>query len=147
MKKIMGLLLAMALLTGCSGLQIGQNDATLLAIELAAYNAGFYIGSKGIDDTALQTAYEFARTGQLSPAEVAEAMSKLKIQNAQLAGSLMIVLSSMGATTNTDGGLVSLSGIPVEYWDRAAQGYVAGYAMGQVNKKAVMVSKVKPVRK
>jgi hypothetical protein len=136
--KMCGLALIIALFTGCSGLQVNNDQAMLTAVELAAYNAGYYVGKSKTtdDDTAIATAYQLARTGQLSPAEVATALARLKIDNPQLAGSLLIVLKNMGASFGADGGLVSLSGIPVEYWDRARDGYVAGYEMGKVGQKS-----------
>ena len=145
-KAVFGTCLAvMMMLTGCNGLQIGQSDATLLAIQLAGYNLGYYVGQSrtAADDQAIADAYALARTGQLSAAQVAEAFSKLKINNPQLAGSLMIVLTSMGATVDTGGGLVAISGIPVEYWDKAAEGYVSGFEMGKLNQKGLKVSAVK----
>jgi hypothetical protein len=137
MKKL-SVFLAIALLAGCTGLQVNNDQAMLTAIELAAYNAGYYVGKSKTtdDDTAIATAYQLARTGQLSPAEVATALAKLKIDNPQLAGSLLIVLKNMGASFGADGGLVGLSGIPVEYWDRAKDGYVMGYEMGKAGQKS-----------
>ena len=51
----------------------------------------------------------------------------------------------MGAVVDVNtGGLVSLSGIPAKYWDRAAKGYTMGFEMGQLNQKALgKVSAVK----
>jgi hypothetical protein len=116
----------------------------LTAIELAGYNLGYYVGKSKTtsDDTAIADAYQLARTGQLSPAQIAEAYSRLKIDNPQLAGSLYIVLKNMGAGFDAGGGLVDLSGIPVEYWDTAAVGYEAGYGVGKINQK----SKVRSVK-
>ena len=125
-----------------------EEEAMLTAIELGGYNLGYYVckSKTDADDIAIADAYKLARTGTLSPQEVAEAFAKLKIENPQLAGSLQIILINMGATIDpTTGALISLSGIPVEYWDRAARGYVAGYAFGKVGQKSIRVSAVKAV--
>jgi hypothetical protein len=144
MKKFVLASVVILFLFGCTGTQINQNAAMLTAIELGGYNLGYYVGKSktDADDIAIANAYQLARTGTLSPAELAAAFAKFKIENAQLAGSLLIVMRNMGASFGTDGGLVSLSGIPVEYWDRAAAGYAAGYEFGKVGQKSVRVSAV-----
>lgn len=138
MKLTIIAVLAMALLTGCSGMQINNDTAILTAIELAGYNAGYYVGSKKPElDAQISMAYDLARKGTLTPAQMAEAFAALKISDPQLAGSLMIVLTNMGATVDAGGGILSLSAIPAAYWDRAAQGYTMGFEMGKVNQKAL----------
>ena len=141
MKKLFAFLMIAGLLTGCSGMQISgsdaQNMAMLTAIQLGGYNLGYYVGQSKTpsDDQAIADAYALARTGTLTPAQVAQAFSAFKIQNPQLAGSLMIVLQNMGATVGVDGGPIALSGIPVIYWDKAAEGYASGYEFGKMNQK------------
>jgi hypothetical protein len=49
----------------------------------------------------------------------------------------------MGAAVTPEGGLVGLSGVPVAYWDAAAQGYKMGFEMAQANKKDIIVSAIK----
>lgn len=145
-KMILVFLTVAAFLSGCSGMQLNSNVATLTGIELGGYNLGYYVGKSktDADDIAIADAYKLARTGTLSPAEVAAAFAKFKIENPQLAGSLMIILTNMGATVDPGtGGLVSLSGVPVEYWDRAARGYASGYEFGKMGQKAARVSAVK----
>jgi len=144
MKRLFILIMAASLL-GCTGGQVSQDAALLTAIELGGYNLGYYVGKSKTtaDDVAIADAYALARTGTLTPAQLAEAFSKFKIENAQLAGSLLIILRNMGATFAADGGLVSLSGIPVEYWDRAAAGYASGYEFGKIGQKDIRVSAVK----
>ena len=144
MKKLIVILMVVGLLAGCKMGDVVQNNGMLTAIELGGYNLGFYVGKSKTpdDDRAIADAYQLARTGQLTPAQVAEAFSKLKLDNPQLAGSLYIVVKNMGGTFDAGGNLVSLSGIPVEYWDAAATGYEAGYSMGKVNQK----SRVKAVK-
>jgi hypothetical protein len=142
MKRTIIAVLAMALLTGCSGMQVtgdnAQNVALLTAIELAGYNAGYYVATKQPAlDAQISMAYDLARSGKLTPEQMAQAFADLKIKDPQLAGSLMIVLTNMGATVGVDGGLVALSGIPVAYWDRAAQGYTMGFSMGKSNTKDI----------
>jgi hypothetical protein len=146
MKKLFALLVMASLLAGCAGGQVNQDTAILTAIQLGGYNLGYYVGQSKTtaDDQAIADAYALARTGTLTPAQMAAAFAKFKIENPQLAGSLFIILTNMGATINSDGGLVSLSGIPVMYWDKAAEGYVAGFEMGKLNQKAV--SKVSAVK-
>lgn len=144
MKRIFALLAIAALVTGCSGLNINNDTAILTAIELAGYNAGYYVGSKKPElDAQISIAYDLARKGTLTPAQMAEAFSALKISDPQLAGSLMIVLTNMGATVDAGGGILSLSAIPAAYWDRAAQGYTMGFEMGKANTKSVAPSAVK----
>ena len=145
MKKLFALLVVVGMLAGCAGGQVNQDAAILTAIQLGGYNLGYYVGqSKTVaDDQAIADAYALARTGTLTPAQMAAAFAKFKIENPQLAGSLFIILSNMGATIDSTGGLVSLSGIPVAYWDKAAEGYVAGFEMGKLNQKAIGVSAVK----
>ena len=140
MKRIIALLAMAALITGCAGGgNINQDTAILTAIQLGGYNLGYYVGQSRTtaDDQAIADAYTIARTGTLTPEQLAAAYSKLKLDNPQLAGSLFIILQNMGATVNADGGLVSLSGIPVAYWDKAAAGYVAGFEMGKLNQKGL----------
>jgi hypothetical protein len=55
-------------------------------------------------------------------------------------------MQNMGATINADGGLVSLSGIPVAYWDKAAEGYVAGFEMGKMNQKGLALKQPSAVK-
>ena len=144
MKKLFALLVVVGLLTGCSGMQINNDTAIQTAIQLAAYNLGYYVADKHPEyDPLIADAYTIARTGKMTPEQMATALAKLKLQNPQLTGSLLIVLTSMGATVTQDGGIVGLSGIPPAYWDAAAQGYTMGFAMGMTNKKALGVSAVK----
>ena len=146
MKKLFALLVMVGLLAGCAGGQVNQDAAILTAIQLGGYNLGYYVGQSRTtaDDQAIADAYALARTGTLTPEQMAAAFAKFKIDNPQLAGSLFIILSNMGATIDSTGGLVSLSGIPVAYWDKAAEGYVAGFEMGKLNQKAIgAVSAVK----
>ena len=149
-KKLLSVFCVLAIAVMAMGVdkcQINKDTATLTAIELGGYNLGYYIGKSktDADDIAIADAYKLAREGQLSPEEVAKAFSKLKIENPQLSGSLLIVLKSMGAGFSVDGGLIDLSGIPVEYWDKAAEGYVIGYEFGKAGQKSVKPSAVKAV--
>ncbi len=144
MKKAIAILMVVGLLVGCKLGDIAENNGMLTAIELAAYNAGFYVGKSKTpdDDKAVADAYQLARTGQLSPAQVAEAFKVMKLDNPQLAGSLYIVLKNMGAGFDVGGNLVDISSIPVAYWDSAAAGYEMGYTTGKTNQK----SKVRAVK-
>jgi hypothetical protein len=139
-KRISMILILLMGLAGCSGtgFQITNEQAMLTAIELGGYNLGYFVGASKspADDQAIADAYALARTGTLNPEQVAFAFVTLKAQNPQLTGSLMIILTNMGAGFGPDNNLISLSGIPVAYWDRAAQGYTMGYQMGLTNKKA-----------
>lgn len=146
-KKLIAVVMFGFLFSGCAltGGQVNQNAAIYTAIELGGYNLGYYVGKSktDVDDIAIADAYKIARTGTLSPTDLAAAFSKFKIENAQLAGSLGIILKNMGATFDpTSGGLVSLSGIPVEYWDKAAEGYVLGYEFGKMGQKSINKSAV-----
>lgn len=128
------------LMVWCLGIercQINENDAMLTAVELGAYNVGYYVGKSRTeaDDLAIANAYKLAREGRLPPEQVGQSMAALKLDNPQLAGSVLILLKNMGAAFTADGGLVSVSGIPIDYWDRAADGYVAGYALGKLGQK------------
>jgi hypothetical protein len=145
MKKLfITLLIAVGLLTGCSGMQVNQDVAIQTAIQLAAYNLGFYVADKHPEyDPMIADAYTLARTGTMTPEQMTVALANLKLQNPQLTGSLMIVLTSMGASVTPEGGIVGLSGIPVAYWDAAAKGYTMGFEIAQANKKAITVSAVK----
>lgn len=144
MKRLFAVLMVVGLLAGCKLGDIAENNGMLTAIELGGFNLGFYVGKSKTtdDDKAIADAYQLARTGNLSPEQLAEAFNKLKLDNPQLAGSLYIILKNMGAGFDAGGGLVDLSGIPVEYWDAAAAGYESGYAIGKVNQK----SRVKAVK-
>lgn len=129
-------------ITGCANFKpsAGSEQATLGLIELAAYELGFYIGKSktDTDDKAIADAYALARTGTLSPEQVASAFNKLKIDRPELTGGLMIVLKRMGAAFAPGTmDLVSLSGVPVLYWDTAADGYMTGYSFGKMNQKAI----------
>lgn len=132
------ILVMITFLAGCSGLQLNNDTAILTAIELAGYNAGYYVATKQPSlDAQISMAYDLAKTGTLTPAQMAQAFADLKIKDPQLAGSLMIVLTNMGATVDMNGGIVALSGIPIAYWDRAARGYTMGFEMGKVNTKDI----------
>lgn len=152
-KKLIPLLLISLLFIGCAttggsspaATAEMQKQAILLGIELSAYNLGYYVGKSktDADDLAIADAYGLARTGTLDPKVVAEAFVKLKIEQPQLAGSLGIVLKRMGATFDpVSGGLVSLSGIPLEYWDVSASGYASGYEIGKMGQKGISKSAV-----
>jgi hypothetical protein len=144
MKKFFAMLMIVGMLAGCSGLQVNQDVAIQTAIQLAAYNLGYYVADKHPEyDPMIADAYTLARTGTMTPQQMAAALANLKLQNPQLTGSLIIVLSSMGASITPEGGIVGLSGIPAAYWDAAAKGYTMGFEMGMANKKAIGVSAVK----
>jgi hypothetical protein len=144
MKKLLVCLMVVGLLAGCGKMQVNQDAAIQTAIQLAAYNLGYYVADKHPEyDPMIADAYTLARTGTMTPEQMAAALANLKLQNPQLTGSLVIVLSSMGASITPEGGIVGLSGIPVAYWDAAAQGYTMGFEMGMANKKALGVSAVK----
>jgi len=145
--KLVAIMLSLFLIAGCASTPGSVQEAGIsAAIELAGYNLGYYVGKSKSpdDDRAIADAYTLARTGNLPPAELAAAFSKFKIENAQLAGSLQIVLKRMGASFTPDGTLESLSGIPKIYWDTAAEGYISGYEFGKLGQKA-MPSAVKAV--
>ena len=148
MKRFLALLAIAALLTGCAGMTVNQDAAILTAIQLGGYNLGYYVGNSKTtaDDQAIADAYALARTGTLTPEQMAAAFAKFKIDNPQLAGSLFIILTNMGATLSADGGLVSLSGVPAAYWDKAAEGYVAGFEMGKINQKGLKLQKPSSVK-
>lgn len=148
MKKMIGLLMIVScvlMFTGCKLGDVASNTALLTTIEVAGYNLGIYVGKSktDADDLAIANAYKLAREGKLTPEEVAAAFAKLKIENPQLAGSLMIILKNMGAGFDAGGNLINLSGIPVEYWDAAASGYVLGYEFGKAGQKSIKPSAVK----
>jgi hypothetical protein len=145
MKKIFTLLMVVAgIVAGCSGVHINQDAAVQTAIQLAAYNLGYYVADKQPEyDALIADAYTLARTGTMTPQQMAAALTNLKLQNPQLTGSLIIVLSSMGAAVTPEGGVVGLSGVPVAYWDAAAQGYTMGFEMAQANRKSISTSAVK----
>ena len=148
MKRTFIMLAVAALLTGCAGMNVNQDTAILTAIELGGYNLGYYVGNSKTtaDDQAIADAYALARTGTLTPEQMAAAFAKFKIDNPQLSGSLFIILTNMGATISADGGLVSLSGVPAAYWDKAAKGYVAGFEMGKINQKGLKLQKPSAVK-
>jgi hypothetical protein len=119
------------------------------SIKVIGYNLGYYVGKSKTtaDDEAIAVGYKAAREGTIAPAEIAKALSKLKIENPQLAGSLVIILTEMGAGFDIEGNLVDLSGIPVEYWDKAAEGYALGYELGKIGQKDVAGKAVSAVIK
>lgn len=150
-KKLLIIALFGFFLSGCAGSNWNipaGNTAMSVGIKVGAYNLGYYVGKSktDADDIAIANAYKLAREGTLSPAEVAAAFAKLKIENAQLAGSLMIILTEMGATFDAGGNLLNLSGIPIEYWDKAAEGYALGYEFGKIGQKDIK-SNVSAVKK
>jgi hypothetical protein len=157
-KKLLILALFGLLLSGCAGSNWNVpagNAAMGIGIKVAAYEAGLYVGKSKTtaDDDAIALAYKAAREGTISVADVSKALADLKITNPQLSGLLLITLSEMGAVFNPDtGGLVALSGIPVEYWDKAAEGYVLGFEIGKAGQKDVKpsvssVKKYMPLKK
>lgn len=129
--------------TGCK-FNITENPAVLTIIEIAGYDLGYYVGKSktDLDDIAIADAYNLARTGKLTNEQITEAFSKLKIENSVLAGNLRIALKSMGASFDAGGNLMDISGIPVAYWDKAAEGYVIGFEFGKANQKGINVSAV-----
>src|SRR3989304_1527413 len=137
MKKLFVLLCLVGfVLTGCagSGWNIADGNMAIgLVIKMAAYEAGLYIGKSKTtaDDEAIAMAYKAAREGKLDPATVAKALADLKINDPKLSGLLLIALTEMGAIFDLNGGLVAVSGIPIEYWDKAAEGYAIGYELGK----------------
>lgn len=140
-KRLIAVFTVIMFLVGCAGTGWNVpagNQALLGVIEVSGYNLGYYIGhSKTTADDQIANAYKLARMGTLTPQEVASAIAALKLEDPQLAGSLAIALKRMGAIFDpTTGGLVDISGIPVEYWDTAAEGYVLGYEIGLMGKKA-----------
>jgi hypothetical protein len=149
MKKTALILVALAfLLTGCAGSNWNipaGNSAMGIGVKVAAYEAGLYVGKSKTtaDDDAIALAYKAAREGTLDVATVAKALADLKINDPRLSGIVLIVLSEMGATFDpATGGLVSLSGIPVEYWDKAAEGYALGWEIGKAGQKSIAKSAV-----
>jgi hypothetical protein len=148
-KKLIALTLFGLLLSGCAGSNWNipaGNTAMSIGIKVAAYEAGLYVGKSKTtaDDEAIALAYKAAREGTLDPVVVAKMLTDLKINDPRLSGILLIALSEMGATFDTNtGGLISLSGIPVEYWDKAAEGYALGYELGKAGQKAIAASPVK----
>jgi hypothetical protein len=135
MKKMM-LLVIVALvpvLLGVDRCQIKNDEAMLTAVQLGGYNLGVYVASEKLDqfDVAIRDAYVFARDGKLSPEDMAKALRELKLNNPLLVGNLTILLTNMGATFTAGDTLESIAGIPPEYWDRAKDGYLMGYAMGK----------------
>ena len=136
MKKIIALFALVTLIAGCAGNQINNDQAMQTTIKLAAFNVGFYVGkSKTVaDDQAILAAYDLAITGQLSPAAINQGLVALKIDNPQLAGSAMILLTSMGGTI-TNGQVIDMVGIPPAAWTAAKDSYVMGQQMGLADQK------------
>ena len=133
------------IISGCAGSNWNipaGNAAIKLGIKAAAYEGGFYVGKSKTtaDDEAIALAYKAAREGTLPVADVAKALADLKLTNPQLTGLLLLTLSEMGAIFDANGGLVSLSGIPVEYWDAAAEGYALGFEIGKAGQKDIKPS-------
>ena len=131
------MVLAAFLVGGCSGSgsQVQGGQMTTVAVELAAFNVGYYIGKdKPAADAEIRNAYVLARTGQLPPEAVAEAMAQLKVSDPLLAGNCLIVIKAMGAGFTPAGQLSSISGISPEAWDAAKMGYVQGFAIGSAKR-------------
>lgn len=100
-------------------------------VKLTGFNLGFIVGkSKSVlDDQMIQNSYDLARTGQLSPDAVNQAIAAVKTDNPILAGNLIIILTAMGGIAQ--GGLVvNLGAIAPELWDAAHAGFITGQAMG-----------------
>ena len=135
MKRLICTITMLMLLAGCAGM---QNNAQLgtVAVELAGFNVGYYVGKdKPAADIPIRNAYTLARTGQLPPEAVGQALAELKISDPLLAGNCLIVLKAMGAGMLPDGQVGALSGITPEMWDAAQSGYVQGFAIGQAKAK------------
>lgn len=122
-------------LNGCTGTQVQNPQMANVAVELAGFNLGYYIAKeKPAADVAIRDAYLLARSGQLPPDAVAQAMAELKISDPLLAGNCLIMLKAMGAGFAPTGQLASVSNIPPEVWDAAKTGYVQGFAVGALKK-------------
>lgn len=123
-------------LNGCTGgPQIQNPQMANVAVELAGFNLGYWIGKDRPEaDAPIREAYLVARTGQLPPETVAQAISELQVSDPLLAGNCMIMLKAMGAGFAPSGQLASISNIPPEVWDAAKTGYVQGFAVGKLKR-------------
>ena len=132
MKAILSAILISSIaLLGCAGQQVNNPQMAHVAVELAGFNLGYWIGKDRPEaDKPIREAYLVARTGQLPPETVAQALSELKISDPLLAGNCLIMLRAMGAGFSPAGQLSSISNISPEVWDAAKTGYVQGVAIG-----------------
>lgn len=129
-------MVALLALVGCAGWTIQNEQMANVAVELAGYNLGYFVAKdKPSADVPLRNAYTLARTGTLPPDQVALALADLKITDPLLMGNCVIVLKAMGAGFAPTGEVADLTGIPPEMWDAAANGYLQGFALGQMAKK------------
>jgi hypothetical protein len=142
MKKILSLITLLSFaLAGCSGMKWnlpGEDTAILTSIEMGGYAVGLLVGKSKTenDDAAIAAAYKLAKEGKLDPATLQKALAVLKLDDAELAGATTILLKRMGAGFDPEtGNLLSLTGIPIAYWDAAAEGYALGWSIGVLKKK------------
>lgn len=154
MKKLCAVLFCVTLLVstfGCAGSNWNipaGNQAILTAIEMGGYGVGVFVKKSKTpsDDAAIAAAYKLAREGVVDVTQVQKALDDLKLNDEELAGATAILLKRMGAVFDENTGtLMSLSNIPVEYWDAAAEGYVLGYGIAKTKTKAMGESAVKPL--
>lgn len=136
MKRLVMVAIVLMVIVGCNSTPNQPKVNPTVAVELAAFNVGYFVGKdKPAMDAQLRNAYLFARDGRLPAEAVAQGLAELKLSDPLLAGNALIVLKAMGANFAVDGQLSSLSNIPPELWDAAKAGYIQGFAIGQVAKK------------
>ena len=141
-KKMLCVLMAvaMAAITGCAGLQIGDDLTTELMVTNGARGLGYAIAR--VDNPyltkAVEQAYSLLRKGEFNESDMTALIQKLnRAGEKMLAYAALDLLRVMGAQINSDQQtILDLSGIPDWLWDVAEEAYLQGYDMGASDRRA-----------
>ncbi len=125
---------------GCSfsAANIGNDQLALLGIKNTARVLGYAIGNSKTpdDDQAIKGAYYLLRQGQMTEAQMTEAIQRMKKLHPLAAAGALDLLAAMGAVINVEQGTVlDVSGIPAAAWDAAATAYAFGFDLGLADRR------------
>ena len=128
MRKLLPVVLV-ALLIGCAGMQITDDQTTIYGIETAAVVVGYYAAQQPDIDFVLRNLYELSTTGSLTPSGVNEILERLDRNNPleQMMIRRVLRLAELVGATVIDGQIVDVAGIPPRFVSAVARGYVEGY--------------------
>ena len=127
--KLFVILIIMMLMAGCAGMEIPESQSVIYGIETAAVVVGYYAAQQPDVDMALRNIYDLSTKGKLTPEGVNAILLRLDRTNPLellLIRRVLRLAELIGATV-IEGQLVDVAGIPPEFVNAVARGYVEGY--------------------
>jgi hypothetical protein len=123
------IVLAMLFLAFTFACEENDNQAVIYGIETAAVAVGYYAAQSPDVDMALRNVYDLSTQGKLTPEGVNAILSRLDRSEPfeMLLIRRILRLAELVGAQVVEGNIVDVAGIPPEFVNAIARGYVEGY--------------------